>query len=86
MALASVRDTFEDELYGPAWVLLARGVCLRDAKGELVSDARGSDPNDLECTDATIWILAGRPRDAATRSWPSPPTTRAASGGPTPAT
>lgn len=61
VALASVRDTFEDELYGPAWVLFARGVCLRNAKGELVSDARGNDPNDLECTDATIWILAVDP-------------------------
>jgi hypothetical protein len=39
-------------------VLFARGVCLRNAKGELVSDARGNDPNNLECTDATIWVLA----------------------------
>ena len=58
VALASIRDTFEDVTYGPAWVLFARGVCLRNAKGELVSDARGNDPNNLACTDATIWILA----------------------------
>jgi hypothetical protein len=61
IAFSSVRDTLEDRSIGPAWVLFARGVCLRDAKGELVSDARGSDPNDLRCTDATIWILAVDP-------------------------
>jgi len=61
VALASIRDTFEDSSIGPAWVLFARGVCLRNAKGELVSDARGTDPNDLECTDATIWVLAVDP-------------------------
>jgi hypothetical protein len=58
VALATIRDTFEDTPIGPAWVLFARGVCLRNAKGELVSDARGNDPNNLECTDATIWVLA----------------------------
>ena len=61
VAFASVRDVFEDRSIGPAWVLFARGVCLRNAKGELVSDARGNDPNDLACTDATIWILAVDP-------------------------
>lgn len=61
VALASVRDKFEGETYGPAWVLFARGVCLRNAKGELVSDARGNDPNNLACTDATIWVLAVDP-------------------------
>ena len=61
VAFASVRDVFEGRSTGPAWVLFARGVCLRNAKGELVSDARGNDPNDLECTDATIWILAVDP-------------------------
>jgi hypothetical protein len=38
---------------------------MRDSKGELVSDARGTDPNDLACTDATIWILAVDPATAA---------------------
>ena len=61
VAFASVRDVFEDRSIGPAWVLFARGVCLRNAKGELVSDARGNDPNELACTDATIWILAVDP-------------------------
>jgi len=61
VALAAIRDTFEDRSFGPSWVLFARGVCLRNAKGELVSDARGNDPNDLECTDATIWVLAVDP-------------------------
>jgi hypothetical protein len=61
VAFASVRDTLEGRSVGPAWVLFARGVCLRNAKGELVSDARGNDPNNLECTDATIWILAVDP-------------------------
>jgi hypothetical protein len=61
VALASIRDTFADTAIGPAWVLFARGVCLRNAKGELVSDARGTDPNDLECTDATVWVLAVDP-------------------------
>jgi hypothetical protein len=64
VAFASVRDTLEDRSIGPAWVLFARGVCLRNAKGELVSDARGDDPNNLGCTDATIWILAVDPATA----------------------
>ena len=64
VAFASVRDTLEGRSIGPAWVLFARGVCLRNAKGELVSDARGNDPNNLECTDATIWILAVDPATA----------------------
>jgi hypothetical protein len=64
VAFASVRDTLEGRSIGPAWILFARGVCLRSAKGELVSDARGNDPNDLECTDATIWILAVDPATA----------------------
>jgi hypothetical protein len=58
VGFASVRDTLADRSIGPAWVLIARGVCLRNSKGELVSDARGTDPNDLDCTDATMWILA----------------------------
>jgi hypothetical protein len=61
VAFASIRDTLEDRSIGPAWILFARGVCLRNAKGELVSDARGNDPNNLECTDATIWILGVDP-------------------------
>jgi hypothetical protein len=63
VAFASIRDTLEGRSIGPGWILFARGVCLRDSKGELVSDARGDDPPNLECTDATIWILAV---DAAT--------------------
>ncbi|HET9672949.1 MAG TPA: hypothetical protein VFQ40_08905 [Actinomycetota bacterium] len=58
VSFASVRDTLEDRAIGPGWVLVARGVCLRNSKGELVSDARGTDPLDLECTDDTVWILA----------------------------
>lgn len=61
VAFASVRDVLEGRSIGPAWILFARGVCLRNAKGELVSDARGNDPNNLACTDATIWILAVDP-------------------------
>jgi hypothetical protein len=61
VAFASIHDRFEDRSIGPGWVLFARGVCLRNAKGELVSDARGNDPNELACTDATIWILAVDP-------------------------
>ena len=64
IAFASVRDVFEGRSIGPAWVLFARGVCLRNSKGELVSDARGNDPNNLACTDATIWILAVDPDTA----------------------
>ncbi len=64
VAFASVRDVFEGRSIGPAWVLFARGVCLRNSKGELVSDARGDDPNNLACTDATIWILAVDPDTA----------------------
>ena len=61
IALATIHDDFSGRSFGPGWVLFARGVCLRDAKGELVSDARGTDPSDLACTDATIWILAVDP-------------------------
>jgi hypothetical protein len=64
VAFASVRDTLENRSIGPAWLLFARGVCLRNSKGELVSDARGIDPNNLECTDATIWILGVDPSTA----------------------
>jgi hypothetical protein len=64
VAFASVRDTLDGRSIGPAWVLFARGVCLRNSKGELVSDARGNDPNNLACTDATIWILAVDPATA----------------------
>ena len=45
-------------------MLFARGVCLRNSKGELVSDARGDDPVNLDCTDATIWILSVDPETA----------------------
>jgi hypothetical protein len=63
IAFASIRDTLEDTTIGPGWVLFARGVCLRDAKGELVSAARdGTGPEKLACTDDTIWILAVDPR------------------------
>jgi hypothetical protein len=61
IALATIHDDFSGRSFGPGWVLFARGVCMRDAKGELVSDARGTDPNDLECTDSTIWILSVDP-------------------------
>jgi hypothetical protein len=64
IALATIHDDFSGRSFGPGWVLFARGVCMRDAKGELVSDARGTDPNDLACTDATIWILAVDPQTA----------------------
>jgi hypothetical protein len=65
IALATIHDDFSGRSFGPGWVLFARGVCLRDAKGELVSDARGMDPSDLACTDATIWILAVDPVTAS---------------------
>ena len=64
IAFASVRDTLEERSIGTGWVLFARGVCLRNVKGELVSDARGPDAPNLECTDATIWVLAVDPRTA----------------------
>jgi hypothetical protein len=64
IAFASIRDTLEDRSFGPGWVLFARGVCLRNSKGELVSDARGEDPLNLDCTDATVWILAVDPATA----------------------
>jgi hypothetical protein len=61
VAFASIRDTLGDRTFGPGWVLFARGICLRNAKGELVSDARGNDPNNLACTDSTVWILSVDP-------------------------
>jgi hypothetical protein len=62
VAFASIRDAFGGKTFGPGWVLFARGVCLRNAKGELVSDARGDDPNNLACTDSTVWILSVDPQ------------------------
>jgi hypothetical protein len=64
VAFASIRDTLGGASTGPGWVLFARGVCLRNSKGELVSDARGNDPVNLDCTDATIWILSVDPETA----------------------
>ena len=64
VAFASIRDTLGGGSTGPGWVLFARGVCLRNSKGELVSDARGDDPVNLDCTDATIWILSVDPETA----------------------
>jgi hypothetical protein len=64
VALASVRDVYEDRVLGSGWVLFARGVCLRNSKGELVSDARGNDPVDLDCTEDQIWVLAVDPSSA----------------------
>jgi hypothetical protein len=61
VAFASIRDTLAGRSIGPGWVLFARGVCLRNSKGELVSDARGDDPVNLDCTDDTIWILSVDP-------------------------
>jgi hypothetical protein len=67
MTLAGVRDPLEGITTTPAWVIVARGVCLRDAKGELVSDARGPDPGDgLECTDATFQFVAVDAQDGRT--------------------
>jgi hypothetical protein len=56
VGLGSVLDTYEDRVLGSGWVLVARGVCLRNQKGELVSDARSAGAA-LDCTDATIWLL-----------------------------
>ena len=61
VAFASIRDRLAGTTFGPGWVLFARGVCLRNAKGELVSDARGDDPSNLACTDDTVWILSVDP-------------------------
>jgi len=59
VALARVSDDLEDVSVGPAWVLVARGVCIREDKGELVSDARGAVPgDDLACTPATFLLVA----------------------------
>ena len=63
ITFATIRDTLEGTTFGPGWVLFARGVCLRNAKGELVSAARGGNgPEKLSCTDSTIWILAVDPK------------------------
>jgi hypothetical protein len=59
VALARVRDGLEGLDVGPAWVIVARGVCIREDKGELVSDARGAVPGDgLACTPATFLVVA----------------------------
>jgi hypothetical protein len=59
VVLAVVREELwgRGEL-GPAWVVIARGVCIRGAKGELVADARDDDPNGLRCTDRWMWFVA----------------------------
>jgi hypothetical protein len=59
MTLAIVRDVVAGgPPMGTAWVIVNRHVCLRSAKGDLVSDARGNDPNDLGCTNENMWIVA----------------------------
>jgi hypothetical protein len=59
VTLARVREQLEGVDVGPAWVLVARGVCVREDKGELVSDARGDVPgDDLACTRATFLLVA----------------------------
>ena len=59
VSLARVRDELEGIDVGPAWVLVARGVCIREDKGELVSDARGAVPgDDLACTPSTFLVVA----------------------------
>jgi hypothetical protein len=58
LAFAMVEDGAGGVSVGPAWVAVARGVCIREDKGELVSDARGNDPNNLECTRATFLLIA----------------------------
>ena len=59
VALARVRDELEQVSTDPAWILVARGVCIREDKGELVSDARGDVPgDDLACTQETFLLVA----------------------------
>lgn len=59
VSLARVRDELEGLNVGPAWVVVARGVCIREDKGELVSDARGAVPGDgLACTPSTFLVVA----------------------------
>lgn len=58
VTLARVHDGLQGTDIGPAWVAIARGVCIREDKGELVSDARGNDPNNLECTRSTFLLVA----------------------------
>jgi hypothetical protein len=59
VALARVHDGLEALETDPAWVFVARGVCIREDKGELVSDARGAVPgDDLACTPATFLLVA----------------------------
>jgi hypothetical protein len=59
VTLARVHDELEGSDVGPAWVLVARGVCIREDKGELVSDARGAVPGDgLACTPSTFLVVA----------------------------
>jgi hypothetical protein len=58
ITLAVARDTLGARDMPPAWILIQRGVCYPSAKGEVVSDARGSDENDLGCNDSNLWIVA----------------------------
>jgi hypothetical protein len=59
ISLARVRDELEGVDVGPAWVVVARGLCIREDKGELVSDARGAVPgDDLACTRSTFLVAA----------------------------
>jgi hypothetical protein len=58
VAFARVEEGAGGLSVGPAWVAVARGVCIREDKGELVSDARGNDPNNLDCTRATFLLIA----------------------------
>lgn len=57
VGLALVRDRLAaGGAFGPAWVVVSHGVCIRASKGELVSDARGADPSDLGCTEESLVV------------------------------
>lgn len=59
LTLASVRDRLAGGPgLGTAWVVVNRRICVRSAKGDVVADARGNDPNDLGCTDNNLWVVA----------------------------
>jgi hypothetical protein len=54
LSLATVRDRYAGT-GGTAWVVLTRGICIKDFKGELVQASRSPNKRGL-CDDRNLWF------------------------------
>ena len=54
LSLATARDVYEG-ISGPAWVVLTRGICIADFKGELVQASRHPNRQGI-CDERNLWF------------------------------